>query len=907
MQHAFERTLLWQALAARIDDPHAAQREVLRTAYLQFRETVKPFANEIAMSMPIFTDHSIAHIDALWDTASMICGEHVPVNPAEAFVLGGAFLMHDLGMGLVAYPLGAATLESDPEYPDLLAGHQARLAAVSPSTPQAELAREQTIVELLRRRHASQAERLISSQFQGPDGDHLYLLQDLALRHRFGALIGRIAASHWWDVDNLRCFEQKQGSSPDHPAEWDVDPLKLACILRLADAAQIDERRAPVYLRVFRNVSGVSEQHWRFQERLTRPLVVGDRLEYTATRPFRRGDVDAWWLAYEMVKGVDDELRKVDALCADLRRDRFAVRSVAGADSPERLAAYLRTDGWRPVDATLRVSDVNRLVATLGGHDLYGNRPDVALRELIANAADAMRARAIVEDRPAGTVTVRLSEDQGQWWLEVEDTGVGMDSATMVRALTDFGFSRWRSDSAIRQYPGLLSKGFQPIGRFGIGFFAVFMVADDVQVTSLSHEDAPRSTHVLEFSGGLSSRPLLREADQSERLRRPGTRVRARLLEDPRSETGLFRTSSRRLRPTQLFHALVRRTCALLDVNVEVQGPEDPQPQRVVTANDWTSIPAVELFTRIYPREEADYYGRRHYDAFESLFVERARDVLDDEGRVVGRAMIASGWEPVDEEVRRWLQPQAQVYVGGLLAGTMEWCMGAFAGMPLTADRLKAFPSASPPALRRWVEGQAEVARRNPIGDRGHLAFTGTVARGLGAEALSLPCADTLDGPLDAADLAKWLAERDEILIVNPLFHIFDQGTGTRRFFSFGGTEVRLDDRCLVTNLYSLWLYPEEVLPHPLVESLADAVEPEDGAWHAPSWWYDNGAFGSIALVMRAIRTSWGMTLEQVLEGMVPLYAEPGNDRRPELPTVEGGTLRMNMIRLRRRSPGAQE
>jgi hypothetical protein len=200
MQHAFERTSLWQALAARHDDPHSAQREVLRAAYLQFRETVKPLANEIAMSMPMFTDHSLAHIDALWDTASMICGDNVPVNPAEAFVLGGAFLLHDLGMGLVAYPLGEAALESDPQYPDLLAGNQARLAAVCPSLPQAELlrvAREQTTVELLRLRHASQAERLVSTQFRTPDGGHLYLLQDMALRHHFGALIGRIAASHF--------------------------------------------------------------------------------------------------------------------------------------------------------------------------------------------------------------------------------------------------------------------------------------------------------------------------------------------------------------------------------------------------------------------------------------------------------------------------------------------------------------------------------------------------------------------------------------------------------------------------------------------------------------------------------------------------------------------------------------
>lgn len=118
----FEATALWRrTLGAREGDPHANSREVLRSAYKQFREHVEPLAAEIALSMPGYTDHSILHCDCLWETADLLTGDHFPVNPVEAFVLGGTFLVHDLGMGLAGYPGGLGELLTRPEWLDILA------------------------------------------------------------------------------------------------------------------------------------------------------------------------------------------------------------------------------------------------------------------------------------------------------------------------------------------------------------------------------------------------------------------------------------------------------------------------------------------------------------------------------------------------------------------------------------------------------------------------------------------------------------------------------------------------------------------------------------------------------------------------------------------------------------------
>jgi hypothetical protein len=903
MPLAFERTPLWQrTLAACTDDPYTTPREALRYGYFRFRATVEPLAGEIARSMPMFTDHSIVHADSLWDTASQVCGPDFPLNPAEAFVLGGAFLLHDLGMGLASYSGGVADLEADPQFDDVLASMAARLRRSEPSTPADTIeraAREATVVELLRLRHAVQGQRLMTLPFRTSDGEPFFLLQDAELRHSFGSLIGQLAHSHWLDVADLKKFGQPVGSCVDLPPEWELDPLKIACVLRLADAAHIDHRRAPTLLHAFRRPTGVSRDHWYFQERLTRPRVVADRFEYTASRPFGRTEAGAWWLAYDTIQCIDQELRRVDALCADLGRPRFAVRSVAGADSPERLASYLRTEGWEPIDARLRVSDATQLIANLGGKDLYGLKPDIAIRELVANAADATRARRI-HDGVSGTVTIRLRQDGDSWWLSVEDHGIGMAPPTMVAALTDFGRSRWQDPETISGFPGLLAKGFVPTGRFGIGFFAVFMVADEVQVISLAYDEAPRSTHILEFQRGVTSRPLLRQADPHERLKSCGTVVQAKLRIDPRTIDGLFKTTNRRLSHTELLHSRVIRMCALADVDIAVQGPDDKRPARVIQAGDWTRIPAAELFRRLYRRDEASQHDRLIYDGYEKLFIDHAQEVRDASGEAIGRAMLVSGLESVHPDLRWMRPPEGLIYVGGLHASTLYYCMGAFCGEPLTADRLKAFPVASLAEFQQWVEAQADAIRDSPWSTPFDLDQANFIARGLGATAPRLPCALSADGPLDRGQLVEWLTARDEVLLMSygSLFFLVRE-SGRPLVMTFHGDAVILPDNGILVGLHPPWLFEEEVLPRPRDERFADAVEPPIG-WDARTWWYDTGNCGAIGLVVRTVADVWGLNIEETIALMEPLDLRADEDLRVVLPTSDGDAVRVTTIRLRR-------
>ena len=168
-----------------------------------------------------------------------------------------------------------------------------------------------------------------------------------------------------------------------------------------------------------------------------------------------------------------------------------------------------------PTDSTIHVSDVASLVTTLGGEQLYGKDADrlsVVLRELIQNGTDAICVRRSLLQRSGfrGRIVVRLlRRSSASWVLQIDDNGVGMSSTTLTTDLLDFGGSFWARERAAREFPGIHASGYTPIGRFGIGFFSIFMAATRVKVFSRRFDRGLDHVRCLSFENGVSLRPTL--------------------------------------------------------------------------------------------------------------------------------------------------------------------------------------------------------------------------------------------------------------------------------------------------------------------------------------------------------------------------------------------------------------
>ena len=119
-------------------------------------------------------------------------------------------------------------------------------------------------------------------------------------------------------------------------------------------------------------------------------------------------------------------------------------------------------------------------------HSVYSNK-DIFLRELIANAADAVdKARFLSLTKPevAREWEIRIAADPKAGTISVSDNGIGMTRDEVVENLGTIAHSGTKAflEALEKSKKEGASSSPELIGQFGVGFYASFMVADKVVV-----------------------------------------------------------------------------------------------------------------------------------------------------------------------------------------------------------------------------------------------------------------------------------------------------------------------------------------------------------------------------------------------------------------------------------------
>jgi molecular chaperone HtpG len=202
-----------------------------------------------------------------------------------------------------------------------------------------------------------------------------------------------------------------------------------------------------------------------------------------------------------------------------------------GKNVPAAETAESAQSERRPFEA-----DVAKLLHLMV-HSVYSDK-SVFLRELIANAADAcerlryeaIAAPALLGDDPKPRITVALDARQ----LAVEDNGIGMDRDELIDALGTIARSGTKAflDRIEAGQSGEGAEGQTLIGRFGVGFYSAFMVAERVEVISRRAGTEEAWLWSSDGKGDFSVTPAAGAAAP-----RRGTRVVLHLTDEAKSYT----------------------------------------------------------------------------------------------------------------------------------------------------------------------------------------------------------------------------------------------------------------------------------------------------------------------------------------------------------------------------------
>ena len=125
---------------------------------------------------------------------------------------------------------------------------------------------------------------------------------------------------------------------------------------------------------------------------------------------------------------------------------------------------------------------------------LYSDH-EIFLRELVSNAVDASQKMKVLSANGVfkgtlGDLRVDVILDVAEKTLTIRDNGIGMTSDEIDKYINQIAFSG--AEEFVQKYSGK-EGAEQIIGHFGLGFYSAFMVAEKVQIRTLSRTEGSQA------------------------------------------------------------------------------------------------------------------------------------------------------------------------------------------------------------------------------------------------------------------------------------------------------------------------------------------------------------------------------------------------------------------------------
>lgn len=288
--------------------------------------------------------------------------------------------------------------------------------------------------------------------------------------------VAKICAAHnenfEWLTSNLS-LDQVKGN-------WALNSQYIALLLRIADYLDIDEERAPLYLYQYLSPKDYSDLEWK------QHFVIENKEKIAVDPKTGRKNIEFYGessnpsIHRKLLKyfdSINDELKRAVDYSETFRDKRYLLSISTMVHNK------IRTKGFNFSDFKLSL-DYKAVTSLLMGENIYGDKK-YGLRELIQNSIDACM---VMQEEASGKdefkynpyqpfINIVLDQDRKQ--VIIFDNGRGMSVDILKKYFLNVGVSYYVSDDYLFR-----GNKYTPIGNYGIGFLACFMLSDKVNVVT---------------------------------------------------------------------------------------------------------------------------------------------------------------------------------------------------------------------------------------------------------------------------------------------------------------------------------------------------------------------------------------------------------------------------------------
>ena len=235
-------------------------------------------------------------------------------------------------------------------------------------------------------------------------------------------------------------------------------------------------------------------------------------------------------------------------------------------------------------------------------NSLYSDR-DIFIRELLSNASDAIHKRKFIGQTTPNTLNSTQDEifvdvDEKKKTIMIVDTGIGLTAVDLMETLGTIARSGTSSFlDSFEEAADNKDAAKTLIGKFGVGFYSAFMVADRVVVTTRKAGDA--ETNVWESDG--QSAYTISKSDVSHEA---GTSIKLFLRKDAKEYADITKVKS-----------LIKKYSDHIQVPIFVQSKDVEKEQANSAQALWTKSP-----TDVSAEEYSEFY-KSSLGSFDNPFI----------------------------------------------------------------------------------------------------------------------------------------------------------------------------------------------------------------------------------------------------------------------------------------------